>query len=304
LKARSGIIAFLIISLTLTTCLISESGAESAVISKDREGNNITLPKDIRRIISIGPSNTEILAAVGFADMIIAADTYSVKIEGLKGEIPFFSMMSPDGERIIDLDPDVIFVTMMSKAEGIDPFKMVADAGICIVYIPSSNNLNGIKDDIRFIAGVMGAAEKGSAIITDMEKEIDRVTKIGETITDKKSVYFEISAAPNMYSFGGGVFLNEILRLIGAENILADQESWVTVADEVVLDKNPDVILTSVDYLNDPIGEIMSRPGWSAITAVQNGDVYYINTGASNSPSHHIVKALEEMAKAVYPDKY
>jgi iron complex transport system substrate-binding protein len=63
-------------------------------------------------------------------------------------------------------------------------------------------------------------------------------------------------------------------------------------------------VLTSVNYIDDPIGEIKSRPGWENITAIQNDDVYYIDTDASNRPSHHIVKALRMMAKAVYPDRY
>jgi iron complex transport system substrate-binding protein len=117
-------------------------------------------------------------------------------------------------------------------------------------------------------------------------------------------VYFEISAAPFMYSFGDGVFLNEIIEIIGAENILAGQDSWLSVAEESVLDADPDVILTSVNYIDDPVGEIKSRAGWQTITAVANGDVYYIDADASNRPNQNIVKALHEIALAVYPDKY
>jgi len=137
-----------------------------------------------------------------------------------------------------------------------------------------------------------------------MEFVIDNVRAIGETITDKKTVYFEIEAAPWMYSFGKGVFLHEMIGIVGATNIFGDQESWTSVADEVVLAEDPDVILTSVNYIDDPIGEIKSRPGWGGITAVKDGAVYYINTDASNRPSQNIVKALVEMAKAIYPGLY
>jgi iron complex transport system substrate-binding protein len=137
-----------------------------------------------------------------------------------------------------------------------------------------------------------------------MEAELKRIGDIGASIADKKSVYFEISAAPYMYSFGRGVFLNEMIELIGARNIFADQVSWMPVGDEAVPAANPDCVLTNVDYMDDPIGEIMSRSGWDAITAVKNSAVYQIDANASSRASHHIIKALNEMAKAVYPELY
>ena len=154
------------------------------------------------------------------------------------------------------------------------------------------------------MSAVMGDVSKSDAVIEEMESEISAIQEVGKTITDKKKVYFEIAAAPDMYSFGGGVFLNEMIEIIGAENVLKDQKEWISVSAESILDSNPDVILTSVNYIDDPVSEIKSRSGWEALTAVKENAVYYIDTDASNNPSQHIVKALKEMAKAVYPDKY
>ena len=273
-------------------------------IDTDRDGNKITLPDKIERIMSIGPSNTEIIVALGFADNIIATDEYSDNVPGIKPGISLFSMMTPDGEQIISMAPDVIFVTGMSMAGGDDPFRIIADAGICLIYMPSSTSIEGIKEDIRFIAAVLGAESKGEQIVADMEGEIDNIISVGRTITEKKKVYFEIAAAPYMYSFGQGTFLNELIEMIGAVNIFADQISWISVADEAILDADPDVILTSVNYIDDPVGEIKSRDGWDGMTAIKNDAVYYISTDASNRPSQNVVIALLEMAKAIYPDSY
>jgi iron complex transport system substrate-binding protein len=212
--------------------------------------------------------------------------------------------MAPDAEQIIRLEPDVIFAAGMAKVGGMDPLKTVSDVGICVLYIPTSESVDAIKTDIRFIATVIDAVEKGEEIVTEMEQTIDAIAKIGETITEKKTVYFEISPMPHLYSFGKGVFLNEMLEIIGAENILADQQRWVPVSEEIILDRNPDVILTSVDYTDQPVDELLSRPGWDVLTAVQNRNVHHIDTSTSSRPNHLIVKALKEMAKAVYPDKF
>ena len=64
------------------------------------------------------------------------------------------------------------------------------------------------------------------------------------------------------------------------------------------------MILTSVNYIDDPVAEILARPGWENVTAVVNADVYYIDNAAASLPNEHIVDALLEMAKAVYPEAY
>jgi len=285
---------------------ITPAGRVSAqTITEDREGNPIALPEEIGKIITMGPSNTEILAALGFGDRIIATDEYSGNVPGISPGISYLDMLFPDGEQIIALQPDAIFVTGMGKeTTGDDPLNLVSATGVCVIYIPSSSSIAGIKEDIKFIAAVMGVQQKGEEIVSEMESAIESVRTTGQAVMDKKKVYFEISAAPWMYSFGYGVFLHEMIEILGATNIFADQAGWFSVADEVVLAADPDVILTSVDYIDDAVGEIMSRPGWGGIAAVKEGAVYYIDTDASNRPSHNIVKALLEMARAVYPELY
>jgi len=272
--------------------------------SKDRAGNEINIPKEINSIISMSPSITEVLVTLGFADKIIAVDTYSTDIQGLPEGIPSFDMMSPDAEKLVALNPDIVFATGMSMSKGNDPFKPIKDMGICLAYIPSSDSIQGIYDDIMFISDVMQVSDKGQGIVESMKNKIAEIKKISGTITEKKTVYFEISARPSLYSFGKGVFLNEMIELIGATNILNDQESWIAVSDETIVAANPDVIITNVDYIENAVDEIKSRTGWENVTAIKNGDVYYVDKDASSLSNHNIVKALEQMAKDIYPDKY
>lgn len=145
---------------------------------------------------------------------------------------------------------------------------------------------------------------EGQAIADEMQGKIDALAAIGTGITDKKTVLFEISALPYIYSFGSGTFLHEMIELLGAKNVLGDQFSWISVTEESAVAANPDVILTSVNYIEDSVGEILSRPGWNNVTAVANKDVYYIDNGASSLPNHHIVDAMIEMALALYPEAY
>ena len=280
---------------------LSLAGCEPAFVGiADREGNTVTIPTMIETIGSFGASNTEILTELGLGDKIILADTYSQGIEGLDGDVTYFDMYAADLELIIAMNPTVMFITGMGKMGGDDPFKALADAGIVVIYIPASASIEDIKKDIEFIAIACGRMDRGRAIIAVMEQELE---KISQKVKDlpKKTVYFELQPAPDLYSFGSGVYLNEMIELAGGENILKNMDSWVSVSEEAVLAANPDVIMTNVNFMDDPKGEILQRPGWNSINAVKSGSVFVIDANASSQPCHNIIDALKEMAEAINP---
>ncbi len=283
----------------------STDPAQGSVPVKDRAGNSIQVPEETERIISLMPASTQILADLGLKDQIIAVDTQSPLYEELSENVLQFDMLEPDLEQIIGSEPDVIFVSNMSSQGGEDIFAGVREAGICVAEIPTSNTIEDLKLDVQFVADCVGKSEEGAALVKQMEEEIAAVKAIGDTITEKKTVLFEISPVPYLYSFGSGVYLNEMIELIGAQNVLADQEGWLAVAEESAVAANPDVILTNDNFSSeDPVAEILARPGWEHVTAVAEKQAAYIDNESSSLPNHHIVDALKEMARAVYPDAF
>lgn len=287
----------------IALCLMLSCAALAAVPTEDRSGNAIAVPAEVNRIVSLAPATTQILETLGVMDKVIAVDTQTpAYVEGVS-HLPQYDMMTPDIEQLAQLQPDIIYTSGMSYIEG-NPFQALIDMGICVVDIPSSASIADVKKDIVFTAACLGMEAEGQAIADGMQEKIDELAAIGAGITDKKTVLFEISALPYIYSFGSGTFLHELIELLGAENVLGDQFSWLSVTEESAVAANPDVILTSVNYIEDSVGEILSRPGWDSITAVANKDVHYIDNGASSLPNHHIVDAMVEMALAIYPEAY
>ncbi len=270
----------------------------------DRAGNEISIPTEINRIISMSPANTEILIELGFGDKIVATDTYSANIEGLPEGIPLFDMMAPDAEQMVALEPDIIYTTGMVMAEGSNPYKPITDMGICVAYIPASDSIEGIYEDILFFAHSLDAEKKGVDLVNSMLTRIEEIEKISSSIENKKTVYFELAESPTLYSFGTGVFLNEMIEIIGAENVLAEQDMWISISEENVIASDPDVIITNVDYIENPVEEIKSRPGWENMKAIKNNDVYFVDNYATSHNNHNIITGLEQMARAVYPDIY
>ena len=275
---------------------------------QDREGNEFNVPKEVNTIISTAPSNTEVLVALGLADKLVAVDKYSADVEGISEELPKIDFRNPDAEAIIALNPDIVIASGHNKVGDEDPFALIKEAGIPVAYIPSSYSIDGIYEDIEFIANLTNTEKKGKELVDSMKKEVEKIKAIGDKITDKKNVYFEIGAGSGLYTFGNGTFLNELIETVGATNIFADENSWITVTPEAVIDANPDVILANSPGTNEAgltaIEDIESRDGWDTITAVQNGDVYSIDNNASSRPSQNVIKALKEIARAIYPDEY
>ena len=304
MKSTKRIIS-LVGAAVLSFSLLTGCGNTSTTMT-DREGNEFTLPNKVEKIISTAPSNTEVLVELGLSDKLVGVDKYSADVEGISEEIPQIDFRNPDAESIIALEPDMIIASGHNKVGDEDPFQLVKDAGITVVYIPSSTSIDGIYEDIDFIADITGTEKEGKKLVESIKKEVEEVKAIGDTITDKKKVYFEIGSGSALYSFGNSTFLNEMIEIVGAENIFKDQESWISPSQESVIDANPDVILTNVGDTNgvSAVDEIKSRDGWDSITAVKEGQVYQIDKNSSSRPSQNIIKALKEMAKAIYPNEY
>lgn len=291
--------------IALSMFIISGCSPQQDRTVTDREGTEVNIPKKIEKIISTAPSNTEVLMALGLGDKLVAIDTYSTDIEGVNTELPQIDFSNPDAETIIGLEPDIVIASGHNKTGSTeDPFKAISEAGIPVVYIPSSDSIDGIYKDIEFIAEVVNEKSKGKEIIDDMKAQVDEIKAIGDTIADKKSVYFEISPVPYLSSFGKSTFLNEMIEIIGAENIFANEDGWISPTAEAIIDANPDVIITNAEYMENPTGEIKSRNAWENINAIKNNEVYLVDKNASSRPSQNVVKALKQMAEAVYPEYY
>ena len=271
----------------------------------DRTGRKVIVNGPINRIVSTAPSNTEIIADLGMADKLVAVDRHSAQVDGLPAGLTLIDFFYPDAEVIVGLEPDIIIANgHNATGTGEDPFRLLREMGIPVAYISMSKSINDIYDDIAFTAELLRVPEKGDELLRSMRSRVDEIARIGAAIESKKTVYFEISAAPEMFTFGKDSFLDDMIRTIGAVNIFGSDNWLVSPGAESIISRNPDVILTNVDYIDDPIGELKSRPGFDQISAVAHNRIYQIDTNSSVRPSARITFALRQMARAVYPEAY
>jgi iron complex transport system substrate-binding protein len=274
---------------------------------QDRAGRSVRITGPINRIVSTAPSNTEIIADLGQAGKLAAVDKHSANIAEIPAGLPQLDFFNPDAEVIVKLEPDIIIANgHNATGSGEDPFRLLSEMGIPVVYISMSKSIDDIYRDIAFIADLLGVTERGNSLINTMKSQIDEIAQKTALIPekDRKTVYFEISAAPEMFTFGRGSFLDDMIGVIGGINIFADDNWIVSPGAEAIISRNPDVILTNVNYIADPIGELKNRPGFDHITAVIRNQIYLIDTDSSVRPSSRVILALRQMARAVYPEVY
>ena len=205
-------------------------------------------------------------------------------------------------EELTALSPDLIIVSGMSMSGADDPYASLKDAGVNVLYIPTSNSIAGIKLDIEFLAGYLLADQQGAELISDITDAVNDISEKTAGITGKKSVYFEMGAAPYLYTCGNGTFINEIITLAGAENIYSGEDGWLSNSEESVIAADPDVIITNVQYDGYDFNEIKTRAGWENISAVKNGAVYCVGANETSRPSQHIIEGMYQIAEAIYPD--
>lgn len=268
----------------------------------DRSGATYDVIPNAQKIISLAPSNTEILIGLGYADALVAVDTNSYDVVGLPANLPMLDMMSPDAESIVALEPDIVFSSDINMISGAEVFQPLTDAGIQVVYVPNAISIDDIVQDITFIAALLSNEAEGEALAANMLKEIDAVVqKVKDAALESPTVYFEISPAPYMYSTGSGTYLQDIFDRLNITNIFADQDGYFSPSAEEIVTLNPQIILTNCTYTEDPSGELLGRTGFESIDAIQNEQVFVIDANPSSRQSQHVSDAVQQIAKAVYP---
>ncbi|MCL2209240.1 MAG: ABC transporter substrate-binding protein [Treponema sp.] len=269
----------------------------------DRSGRTVVIKGDINRIVSTAPSNTEIIVDLGQAHRLVAVDKHSVNVEGIPSGLPLLDFFYPDAEVLIKMEPDLILASGHNPTgSGEDPFRLLREMGIPVVYISMSKSIEEIYRDIEFTADLLNVREEGEKLIFKMTAQINEIKKRTENIKNKKTVYFEISAAPDMMTFGKDSFIDDMISAAGAINIFGNENWLVMPGAESIIERNPDVILSNVNYIDDPIKEIKTRPGFNHISAVINDHIYLIDNDSSSRPSARIVPALRRMSEAIYSD--
>ena len=199
------------------------------------------------------------------------------------------------------LKADLVIFSTFNKAEKNSFVTLMEKNGTDVIYLPDITSIEDIYTSIRMIGEKTERVLEGEKVIAKIKEDIKAITDKSEKIEKRKKVYFEISPYPNMYTFGKGVFMNEMLEKAGVENIFKDQKGWFIPNLEAIAVKNPDLIFTSTYQLDDPIKELEQRENWRIIKAIKEKKIYHIEKEVVR-PSVKVAEMIREIFEISYPE--
>lgn len=278
-------------------------GAEFPLTLTDAVDHEITLEKAPETIVSLQPSNTEILFALGLNEEIIGVNDWDdYPEEALEKEK--VGGMEFNVEKIIAMKPEIVFAHESALGVASGGFQQLRDAGVPVYVVKNATDFEETYATIETIGKATGKIEEAEKIVTDMKAKVEEVLAKTAAVENKKKVFVETSPAPEIYTPGNNTFTNQMLDMIGAENISADKEGWFVMDPEEIINRNPDVIVVIYDYIDTAVEDVYKRNGFDAVTAIKEKAVVQVDENKTSRTGPRLADGLEEMAKAIYPEAF
>jgi iron complex transport system substrate-binding protein len=284
----------------------TEEPTPEPIVLTDGLGRTVTLESPAQRVVSLAPSNTEILFAIGAGSQVVGRDRFSnypeealevTDIGGGWGEL--------DTETIVSLDPDLVLAASLTPPEQIQALE---DLGLTVFALTNPADLEGMYANLLLVAQLTGHEAEAVDLIETLKARVAAVEEKVATVEDRPLVFYELDATdPNApWTSGPGTFIDTLLTMAGAQNLGADLDDvWVQVSIEELVTKNPDfILLGDATWGGVTPEDVAARAGWDALDAVQNGHVFPFNDDLVSRPGPRLVDGLEALAELLHPDLF
>lgn len=267
----------------------------------DSSGEVVTTKDLPTRLISLGPSNTEILFALDARDLIVGVDDFSdyppdtKTIEKVGAPFPSFDL-----ERIVSFEPDLVISTELAEFNA-----TLKDIGIP-VYVSNPQNIEEVLTTINDIGQLIGLTDNAINLSNQMRSRISVVRELTSNAAPTK-VFYEVDASDptRPYTVGAPSFVNDIIEVAGGVNIFRDVDiAYPQVGLEEVVARDPSIILLADAYAPvnpQSVEGAASRPGWNSIAAVKAGSMIPVNPDLFSRPGPRLIEGIEYLAKLLHP---
>lgn len=312
MKNKTRQLAFAILlatSLLLTACrsaiMPTEAPHSETMTFVDDLGVALEFSEYPQRIVSISPSTTEILFAIGAGDQVVGRDEMSLypeealmvtSVGALWGELPT--------EAILALEPDLVIAAQIISE---DQAQALRDLGLNVYWQANPTSYEDLWENLREIANLTGHIDETETLIASLDQRVKSVQGKIATTSERPSVFYELDATEpaNPWTAGAGTFIDYIINMAGGTNAAsALKGDYTQISAEQLIAVNPDIILLSDALYGVTPESVAERPGWEVITAVINNAIYPIDPNMMSVPGPRLVDALEETAKFLHPELF
>jgi iron complex transport system substrate-binding protein len=276
------------------------------LILEDGLGHIVTLDAPTRRIVSLAPSNTEILYAIGAGDQLVGRDAFSdypkeaAQIADVGGGWGDLNL-----ETIVSLQPDLVLAAELSPPEQVQSLESL---GLTVYLLKNPVNLEGMYDNLLTVGQITGHQEQAAALVDSLKQRVAVIEDKLAKIETRPLVFYELdSTEPNApWTAGPGTFIDTLISMARGENLgNVLQGDWAQISVEELLTRDPDVIILG-DYTwgGVTVEDVKARAGWDILQAVKNDHVYIFDDNLVSRPGPRMVDGLEAMAKLLHPEAF
>ena len=266
----------------------------------DEAGRTVRVPQPVRRIVSLSPSLTETIYALGLQDRLVGDTDYCDFPPDAQKKPKVGGALNPSLEQIVALRPDLVLVTKLNRLETVHALE---DLGIPS-YATDPHTVQEIVTSTERLAVVLGAPEAGASVAADLELHLSELQQhLSGSVP--RSVLFIVWPDP-LISVGKRTFIADALRLAGATSIVDSSQDWPQMSLEEVVHLQPDFLVfaeSHSDVAQNDFDVLSARPGWRGLDAVRNRR-FAVISDAVNRPAPRIVSAIEDLARQLHPEAF
>jgi iron complex transport system substrate-binding protein len=271
----------------------------------DGLGRPVSLANPAKRVISMAPSNTEVLFAVGAGEQVVGRDEFSdypasVKtLPSVGGSMGQYSL-----EQIVALKPDLVLAGGINTPEQV---KALEDLGLTVFYLGNPTTLEEMYANLATVGQLTGRGAEAREEILSLQARVAAVDKELISITARPSVFYEIDASdPNKpYTAGKGTFIDQLISRAGGVNVAADvTDPYPQLGLEQLVVSDPAIILLGDSAYGVTAEQVSARPGWLTLSAVKNARIYTFDDNLVSRPGPRLVDGFEQLAKLLHPELF
>lgn len=297
--------SILLLAAVLLSACAPAAAPVAAISLKDGLGREVKLDKPAQKIVSLSPSNTEILFALGAGAQVIGRDDLSdTPAEAKKLPSVGGNMGKYNFEEIAKLKPDLVLATGINTPEQV---KALENLNVTTFYLENPKDLDGLFKNLETVGALTGRTAEAKKLNESLAKRVKSVQDTLAKAASKPKVFYELDATnpAKPWTAGPGSFIDKMITLAGGQNAAGGLKSeWAEISQEELIVQNPDVILLGDAAYGVSPEQVASRPGWSGIKAVKEKRILAFDDNLVSRPGPRLVDGYEAMAKAIHPELF
>ena len=283
----------------------TEPPAPAPIKLTDGLGRSIELAQAAQRIVSIAPSNTEILFALGAGKQIVGREEMSDYPAEAKDVTSIGSVFQKiNTEAIVALKPDLILAAEINSPEQV---KALEDLKLNVYYLQNPKTFDELYTNLESVGALTGRSAEAAQLNESLKARYDAVITKLAAAKDAPTVFYEIDATDptKPYTSGPGTFIDLVIGLAGGKNIGTELTgAFAQISSEELVKQNPDIIVLGDALYGVTAEAVAQRPGWGALSAVKTGQVFAFDDNLISRPGPRLIDGLEQMAQLIHPELF